>query len=41
MLYSVVITRQSYQPVSQFNRLCYEFMSVWSMFPCDRMCISH
>jgi len=32
VLYSVVITRQSNLPISQFNRVCTEFMSVWSMF---------
>ena len=32
VLYSVVITRQSNSPISQFNSLCNEFMSVWTMF---------
>ena len=32
VLYSVVITWQSNPPVSQFNSLCNEFTSVWSMF---------
>ena len=31
-LYSVVITRQSNSPISQFNSLCNEFTSFWSMF---------
>ena len=41
VLYSVVITRQSYPPFSQFNSLFtiyqsgYKFTSVWSMFPCN------
>jgi len=30
--YSVVITRQSNSPISQFNSLCNEFTSAWSMF---------
>ena len=32
VLYSVVITWRSNPPVSQFNSLCNEFLSVWSMF---------
>ena len=32
VLYSVVITWQSYRPISQFNSPCTEFKSVWSMF---------
>ena len=32
VLYSVVITRQSNPPISQFNSMCNEFTSVWSMF---------
>ena len=32
---SVVITRQSNPPISKFNKLCNEFMSVWLMFPCN------
>jgi len=32
VLYSVVITRQSNPPISQFNSLCNELTSVWSMF---------
>ena len=28
VLYSAVITRQSKPPISQFNRLCYEYMKV-------------
>jgi len=32
VLYSVVITRQSNPPISQFNSPCNEFTSVWSMF---------
>jgi len=32
VLYSVVITRQSNTPISQFNSLCNEFTSVWTMF---------
>ena len=32
VLYSVVITRQSNSPISQFNSLCNEFTSVWTMF---------
>jgi len=35
-IHSVVITRQSNQPVSKFNRLCNEITSVWSMFPCNK-----
>ena len=31
-LYSVVITGHSNPPISQFNSLCNEFTSVWSMF---------
>ena len=31
-LYSVVITRQSNPPISQFNNPCNEFTDVWSMF---------
>jgi len=30
-IYSVVITWQSNPPISQFNSLCNEFTSVWSM----------
>ena len=37
VLYSVVITRQSNPPISQFNRLCNEFMSVWSIFVYNTM----
>ena len=33
---TVVMTRQSYPPISQFNSLCNEFMSVWSMFVYNR-----
>jgi len=32
VLYSVVITRQSNLPISQFNSLCNEFTSFGSMF---------
>ena len=32
VLYSVVLTRQSNPPISQFNSPCNEFTSVWSMF---------
>ena len=32
VLYSVVITLQSNPPISQFNSLCNEFLSVWTMF---------
>ena len=32
VLYSVVITWKSNPPISQFNSLCNEFTSVWSMF---------
>jgi len=32
VLYSVEITRQSNPPISQFNSLCNEFTSFWSMF---------
>ena len=32
VLYSVVITRQSNPPISQFNSPCNEFTSFWSMF---------
>ena len=32
VLYSVVITWHSIQPISQFNSPCNEFTSVWSMF---------
>ena len=32
VLYSVVITGQSNRSISQFNSLCNEVMSVWSMF---------
>jgi len=32
VLYSVVITGQCNPPISQFNSLCNEFTSVWSMF---------
>ena len=32
VLYSVVITRQSNPPISQFSSPCTEFKSVWSMF---------
>ena len=31
-VYSVVTTCQSNPPFSQFNSLCNEFMSIWSMF---------
>ena len=31
VLYSVVLTQQSNPPISQFNRPCNEFTSVWSM----------
>ena len=31
----VLYTRQSNRPVSKFNRPYNEFMSVWSMFPCN------
>ena len=37
VLYSVVITRQSNPLMSQFNSLCNEFTSVWSMFVCYNM----
>jgi len=33
---SVVTTWQS-QPISKFSRHCNEFMSVWSMFPCNTL----
>ena len=33
-LYFVVITWQYNPPISQFNNLCHEFMSVWSNSPC-------
>ena len=32
VLYSIVITRQSIPPISQFNSLCNELTSFWSMF---------
>jgi len=32
VLYSVVLTRQSNPPISQFNSPCNEFTGVWSMF---------
>ena len=32
VLYSVVIKLQSNPPISQFNSLCNEFTSFWSMF---------
>jgi len=32
VLYSVVITWQSNQPISQYNSPCNEFTSDWSMF---------
>jgi len=32
VLYSVVITRQSNPPISQFNSRYNEFTSFWSMF---------
>ena len=32
VLYSVVTTRKSNPPISQFNSPCYEFTSFWSMF---------
>jgi len=32
VLYYVVITRQSYQPISQCISPCNEFTSFWSMF---------
>jgi len=32
VLYSVVMTRQSNPPISQFNSLCNQFTSVWWMF---------
>ena len=35
VLYFVVIKRQSNSPISQFNSLCNEFKSVWSMFACN------
>ena len=35
VLYSVVITRQSNPPISQFNSPCNEFTSVRSMFVCN------
>ena len=35
VLNSIVITQQSNPPISQFNNPCNEFMSVWSMFPCN------
>ena len=44
VLYSVVITRQSNPPISQFNSLCNEFTSVWSMCVYNNNCdleISH
>ena len=31
-LYSVVVTRQSNPPISQFNRPCNEFTIGWPMF---------
>ena len=40
VLYSVVITRQSNPPISQFNSLCNEFTSVWSMFVYNTSIIS-
>ena len=41
VLYSVVITRQSNPPISQFNRPYNEFTSVWSMFVCTIMNETH
>jgi len=35
MFYTVVITQQSNPPISQFSRPYNEFMSFWSMFPCN------
>ena len=35
-IYSVVITRKSNPPISQFNSLCNEFTNVWSMFVYNR-----
>jgi len=32
VIYSVAITGQSNPPISQFNSLCNEYTSVWSMF---------
>jgi len=32
VLYSIVITWQSNQPISQFNSLCNELTRFWSMF---------
>ena len=32
VLFSVVITQQSNPSISQFNSLCNEFTSFWSMF---------
>ena len=32
VIYSLVITRQSNPPISQFNSPCNEFTSFWSMF---------
>jgi len=33
--YSIVVTRQSYPPISNVNRPCNEFTSAWSMFLCN------
>ena len=38
VLYSGVITRQSKPPISQFNSLCNEFTSFWSMFVYNTLC---
>jgi len=35
VLYSVVLTRQSNPPISQFSRRSNGFTSVWSIFPCN------
>ena len=40
VLYSVVITRQSNPPISQFNSPCNDFTSVWSMFQCNNYNLS-
>ena len=32
---SIIMTLQSNPPISQFNRLCNEFTSVWSMLQCN------
>jgi len=34
-IYSVVITKHLNPHISQFNRPCNDFTSVWSMFQCN------